>query len=257
VARLGVEWHRGAAHDLEVQHMANPKMKYIGDAAMKRLLSRYDCPYPLHVVRIRFWGEIVSPAWNVSPIQTIENLWPEGLPAFESEREATRFFQALLGLWHNMAKYQDGKPPLKLTPVGPMRCRDDVRKAANLRVEELHDGFLQGFTGGQESIGVPAGVGDILTRVEKGIELLATTRNTFAEPPGPARTTTPWSPPSSSPSARSTGAFRVTSTPWLPRSRSGGKMPSRADKAAFDPHPTETHVDWSIVPWTPVTSFTN
>lgn len=165
--------------------MANPKMKYIGDAAMKRLLSRYDCPYPLHVVRMRFWGEIVSPAWNVSPIQTIESLWPEGLPAFESEREATRFFQVLLGLWHNMAKYQDGKPPLKLTPVGPMQGRDDVRKAANLRVEELHDGFLQGFTGGQESIDVPAGVGDILARIEKGIELLATTRNTFAEPPGP------------------------------------------------------------------------
>ena len=165
--------------------MAEPKMKYIGDAVMKRLLSRYGCPYPLHVVRMRFWGEIVSPAWNVSPIQTIESLWPDGLPAFESERETTRFFQALLGLWHKMAKYQNGKPPLKLTSVGRMQGRDDVRKVASLRVEELHDGFMQGFTGGQESIEVPADVGDILTRVEKGIELLATTRNTFAAPPGP------------------------------------------------------------------------
>ena len=32
---------------------------------------------------------------------------------------------------------------------------------------------------------MPPGVGDFLTRIEKGIELLATTRNTFAKPPGP------------------------------------------------------------------------
>jgi hypothetical protein len=32
---------------------------------------------------------------------------------------------------------------------------------------------------------VPPGVGDLLARIEKGIELLATTRNTFAKPPGP------------------------------------------------------------------------
>ena len=32
---------------------------------------------------------------------------------------------------------------------------------------------------------MPPGVGDLLARIEKGIELLATTRNTLSKPPGP------------------------------------------------------------------------
>src|SRR5665213_1173032 len=44
---------------------------------------------------------------------------------------------------------------------------------------------MLGFTVGNRQLDVPLGVGDLLARIEKGIELLATTRNTFAEPPGP------------------------------------------------------------------------
>jgi hypothetical protein len=44
---------------------------------------------------------------------------------------------------------------------------------------------MHGFTGGNQEIDVPPGVGDLLARIEKGIELLATTRNTFAKPPAP------------------------------------------------------------------------
>jgi hypothetical protein len=44
---------------------------------------------------------------------------------------------------------------------------------------------MHGFTGGHQQIDVPPGVGDLLRRVEKGIELVAMTRNTFAKPPGP------------------------------------------------------------------------
>jgi hypothetical protein len=42
--------------------MPKPKFPYAGDAALKRLLDRYCCPAPLHVLRMRFWGEIVSPS---------------------------------------------------------------------------------------------------------------------------------------------------------------------------------------------------
>lgn len=162
-----------------------PNLPYVGDDAMRRFLERHGCSKPFHVVRMRFWGEIVSPSLKASPIATIQGLWPAGLPGFENEREANDFFQTMLGLWNRMAKFQDGSPGVKLRKVGSLDTRESLRDAANLRVEELHDGFMQGFTGGSREMDVPPGVGDILARVEKGIELLATVRNTFAKPPGP------------------------------------------------------------------------
>ena len=163
--------------------MAKPKFPYAGYAALKRLLDRYRCPFPFHVVRMRFWGEIVSPSFKASPIKTIEGLWPNGLPTFEDGTEANVFFQALMGLWNNVARFQDGS--LKLQKIDKIDTREVLHAAAKLRVEELLDGFMHGFTGGGQQIDVPPGVRDLLARIEKGIELLATTRNTFAKPPGP------------------------------------------------------------------------
>jgi hypothetical protein len=163
--------------------MPKPKFPYVGDAALKRLLERYRCPTPFHVVRMRFWGEIVSPSLQASPIKTIESFWPNGLPTFEDGKEANAFFQALMSLWNNVARFQDGS--LKLQKIDKTNTREALHAAATLRVEELLDGFMHGFTGGNEQLDVPPGVGDLLRRVEKSIELLATTRNTFAKPPGP------------------------------------------------------------------------
>jgi hypothetical protein len=163
--------------------MPKPKFPYVGDAALKRLLERYRCPTPFHVVRTRFWGEIVSPSLQASPIKTIESFWPNGLPTFEDGKEANAFFQALMSLWNNVARFQDGS--LKLQKIDKTNTREALHAAATLRVEELLDGFMHGFTGGNEQLDVPPGVGDLLRRVEKSIELLATTRNTFAKPPGP------------------------------------------------------------------------
>lgn len=163
--------------------MPKPKFPYAGDAVLKRLLERYRCPARLHVVRMRFWGEIVSPLLGASPVKTIERLWPNGLPTFEDGNEANAFFQALMSLWNNVARFQDGS--LRLQKVDKIDSREALHAAAKLRVEELYDGFMQGFTGGNRQIDVPPGVGDLLARVEKSIELLAMTRNTFANPPGP------------------------------------------------------------------------
>jgi hypothetical protein len=165
--------------------MAKPRFPYAGDAALKRLLERYSCPFPFHVVRMRLWGEIVSPSLQASPIKTIESLWPNGLPIFDNGDEANAFFQALMSLWNNVARFQDGSPPLKLQRIESIDTRETLHAAAKLRVEELNEGFMRGFTGGSRQIDVPPGVGDLLRRVEKGIELLAMTRNTFAKPPGP------------------------------------------------------------------------
>ncbi len=165
--------------------MAKPKLSYAGDGAIQKLLKRYGCPTPFHVVRMRFWGEIVSPAQKVSPAKTIESFWPAGLPTFESADEANAFFQALMGLWNHLAGYHGGSLSLKLTKVGAINSREGLHAAAKVRVEELYEGFMRGFTGGQEDLDVPAGAGNLLTRIEKGIELLATARNTFGQPPGP------------------------------------------------------------------------
>jgi len=165
--------------------VAPQRHSYVGDGAIQKLLKRYGRPTPFHVVRMRFWGEIVSPAQKVSPVKTIESLWPAGLPTFEGADEANTFFQALMGLWNQLAGYQGSSPSLKLTKVGAINSREGLHAAAKIRVEELYEGFMRGFTGGQEDLDVPAGVGDLLTRIEKGIELLATARNTFARPPGP------------------------------------------------------------------------
>ena len=163
--------------------MPKPKFPYAGDAALKRLLERYRCPLPFHVVRMRFWGEIVSPSLKASPIKTIESFWPNGLPTFNDGEEANAFFQPLMSLWNNVARFQDGS--LKLQKVDKVDTREALHAAAKLRVEELHDGFMHGFTGGNRQIDVPPGISDLLRRVEKSIELLATARNTFAKPPGP------------------------------------------------------------------------
>ncbi len=88
-----------------------------------------------------------------------------------------------MGLWNNVARFQNGS--LKLQKIDKVDTREALHAAAKLRVEELLDGFMHGFTGGSQQIDVPPDVGDLLARIEKGIELLATTRNTFANPPGP------------------------------------------------------------------------
>lgn len=165
--------------------MPKPKFPYAGDGAIRKLLERHRCPTPFHVVRMRFWGEIVSPSLQASPIKTIESFWPNGLPTFGNADEANAFFQSLIGLWNSLARFQGGSPPLKLQKVDRVDTREALHAAAKLRVEELHDGFMHGFTGGAQELDVPPGVGNLLARVEKGIELLATTRNTFAKPPGP------------------------------------------------------------------------
>lgn len=101
------------------------------------------------------------------------------------DNEANAFFEALMSLWNNVARFQDGSPPLKLQSIDSSDTREALHAAAKLRVEELHDGFMHGFTGGNHQIDVPPSIGDLLRQVEKSIELLAMERNTFAKPPGP------------------------------------------------------------------------
>ena len=219
--------------------MAKPKFPYVGDAALKRLLERYRCQLPFHVVRMRFWGEIVSPSLQASPIKTIESLWPNGLPTFNNGDEANAFFQALMSLWNNVARFQGGS--LKLQKIDTIATRKALHAAAKLRVEELHDGFMHGFTGGDRQIDVPPGVGDLLRRVEKSIELLATTRNTFAKPPGPDDAATVAELRGIC-SPRSTAQYRPTSMQLRLPSKNGGGITSR--RCVVKRPPAATCIEW-------------
>jgi len=87
-----------------------------------------------------------------------------------------------MSLWNNVARFQDGS--LKLQKVDKVDTCEALHAAAKLRFEELQDGFMHGFTRGNREIDVPPVVGDLLRRAEKSIELLAMTRNTFAQLPG-------------------------------------------------------------------------
>ena len=53
-----------------------------------------------------------------------------------------------MSLWNNVARFQDGS--LKLQKVDKVDTREALHAAAKLRVEELYDGFMQGFTGGNQ-----------------------------------------------------------------------------------------------------------
>ncbi len=126
--------------------MKRQKFKYSGDAAFQRLLEKYNCPTPFHVVRMRFLGEIASLDLDASPIKTIESFWDGELPAFDLDEEATAFFQVMMGLWNRMARHQDGVLVKLFKPKKP-REWDDIAAAFRMRAEEIRDGFLVGYSG--------------------------------------------------------------------------------------------------------------
>ena len=46
-----------------------------GDAEVITLLKRNKCPVPFHEVRTRFLGRIASPILDLSPLDTVKQLW--------------------------------------------------------------------------------------------------------------------------------------------------------------------------------------
>lgn len=51
--------------------MKQKKAKLPGDAVVKALIEKYDCPVPFHEVRTRFLGNIATPELSASPLQMI------------------------------------------------------------------------------------------------------------------------------------------------------------------------------------------
>jgi len=129
--------------------MGRKKLKYAGDASFKAFLRRYDCPTPFHVARMRFVGWAASPVLAASPLPIIETLWPGGLPEFEGDREAAKFYEPFAGLIKHVSRYQKGIR-VKMAKLPKPRKMEDLIGAYRVRAEEIREGFLIGYWGDEE-----------------------------------------------------------------------------------------------------------
>jgi len=74
--------------------------KYIGDDKFVKMLEHYNCPAPINVVKMRFFGAICSPNMELRPTDVISSFWEEGqTPRLETKDEAELFFKFFMGLW--------------------------------------------------------------------------------------------------------------------------------------------------------------
>ena len=122
--------------------------KYIGDEAFIKMLEHYSCPTPLNVIKMRFAGAICSPNMNLRPTDVISSFWEEGrTPRLETKKEADLFFKFFMGLWDEI--FEDVK---KIGVKLPSSKEKDIQIYCRNRFEEIEQGYVEGFFGGQENL---------------------------------------------------------------------------------------------------------
>jgi len=143
------------------------------DAEVVALLQRYKCPTPFHEVRTRFLGNIASPAMNVSPMETVKQLWGGELPEFDSMEAVNELLHALVaGLWNRLTAHQSSRHPFRLLRFDVAETREGLAHFALVRRQEL-DGFVEGLFGPEEHIDLPQ-------RAHEALGVLAELRAMFA-----------------------------------------------------------------------------
>jgi len=154
--------------------MAQKSPKYVGDAQTRSLLETFSCPVPFHAVRAQFMGNIASPVLSVSPIHTIEEFWPDGLPVFENEEEANALMEGLLSLWNHLAQHQKRNKPFKLIvkPFGD--DRDEMREFLTVRTQEI-DYFLEGLLDGDAQFPIPDDIREEIALLAENYALMNAT----------------------------------------------------------------------------------
>ena len=69
-------------------------------------------------MRTRFIGSICSPVADISPLQTLKNLWDGEFPAFDAMGDVNHLLNALInGLWNELTAHQNPDYPVRLTPL--------------------------------------------------------------------------------------------------------------------------------------------
>lgn len=132
--------------------------KYIGDEAFIKMLEHYSCPTPLNVIKMRFAGAICSPNMNLRPTDVISSFWEEGrAPRLETKQEADLFFKFFMGLWDEV--FVDVK---KVEVKLPISKEKDIEIYCQNRFEEVEQGFVEGFFGGEENLKIPGYIAQIV-----------------------------------------------------------------------------------------------
>ncbi len=132
--------------------------KYIGDESFIKMLEHYSCPTPLNVIKMRFAGAICSPNLNLRPTDVISSFWENGrAPRLETKSEADLFFKFFMGLWDNIFDN------VKLAKVKlPNLKEKDIVSYCQNRFEEVEQGYVEGFFGGEENLKMPGYIAQIV-----------------------------------------------------------------------------------------------
>ena len=132
--------------------------KYIGDESFIKMLEHYSCPTPLNVIKMRFAGAICSPNLNLRPTDVISSFWENGrAPRLETKSEADLFFKFFMGLWDNVFD------SVKLAKVKlPNLKEKDIASYCQNRFEEVEQGYVEGFFGGEENLKMPGYIAQIV-----------------------------------------------------------------------------------------------
>lgn len=143
--------------------------EYIGDDNFKKFLEHYNCPLSINVVKMRILGAVCSPNLALRPTDVFSSLWPEGAePRLETKKEAELFFKFFMGLWDFLFdKVMQNKLSLAA------QNKKDPYLWAFSRYEEIEQGYLEGFWGGQSDLKIPTFVAKLLDSLSETAELYA------------------------------------------------------------------------------------
>lgn len=139
---------------------------YIGDDKFAKMLEHYNCPTPINVVKMRFFGAICSPNMNLRPSDVISSFWAEGQsPRLETKDEAELFFKFFMGLWDDcFDKVKNNKVSL---PYHRFKGKEELKKLCQARYDEIESGFAEGFWGGCEDLKIPAYIAEIIDSISE------------------------------------------------------------------------------------------
>ena len=132
--------------------------KYIGDESFIKMLEHYACPTPLGVVKMRFAGAICSPNLKLRPTDVISSFWEEGrAPRLETKAEADLFFKFFMWLWDEI--FDEVKTVrVKLPPLKDK----NLASYCQTRFDEVEQGYVEGFFGGEENLKMPGFLAQII-----------------------------------------------------------------------------------------------
>lgn len=146
---------------------------HVSDQQIQALLTRYQCPTPMHVLRMRFLGAMASPRMQVAPLQLITQAWGGKLPEFASEADAEELLQALLrGWWNRLSEHQNARSPFRLPRSEVKPKRQALLELAQTRSQELA-GFVDGLFGDDEEMDMPE-------KAHEALDVLAKIHSMFA-----------------------------------------------------------------------------